>query len=455
MKIDLTPRQTSAFKLLLDEKTRYLLYGGAKGGGKSYLLCIGVFTLCKKLCDLFELKPGSNPLPLGFIGRKRSNDFRKTTLETWKRFIPAGSYEIKQQQGEIWLFNGACKIFFGGLDNTDQINKFNSSELSFFCIDQAEETTREDVAVIRGALRLKHKGIQPHYKEFYTANPSDCWLKEDFVDRKLHAYAYIPALPADNPHLPDNYIQTLEEAFKHAQPLLRAYRDGDWSALKSSNNLISSYDLDKLKGLDFSWNQHKRVVACDPATSHDECVIYYMQNYRVVDQIILVGENDEMKIAGHIVSMANKHDCIDIGGDSIGLGAGIFSRVAELGKFRVNRINSSERAFSDTLSNKRAEVYWNMMKAVIDKRIYWPEDEELRRQLVNISYEVANSSGEIKITGKDAIKRVLGRSPDRADCYAYAIYLSDQAEQWVKPGVKKDPYDRHEDSDYHLNPATA
>ena len=453
MKIELTKRQTRAFKILMDKATRYVLYGGANGGGKSYLLCVWVYSWCRLLCDELGLKPGDNPLPLGFIGRKRSNDFRKTTLETWRRFIP-GSYEIKSQAGEIWLFNGACKVFFGGLDNTDTINKFNSAELSFFAIDQSEETTREDVSVLRGALRLTHNGIQPQYKELYTANPSDCWLKEDFVDRKQTGYEYIPALPTDNPYLPNNYIQTLEEAFKHAQPLLRAYRDGDWSALKSSNTLISSYDLDRLRDIGLIQMKEKRVVVCDPATSHDECVIYYMRNYRVEDELILVGETDEMKIAGHIVTMARKHNTLEIGGDSIGLGAGIFSRVQEMGEFIVTRINSAESSMSPQFINKRAEIFWNLMKAVLDKRIYYPQDEELRRQLINITYEVTGSSGEIKITLKDAIRKVIGRSPDRADCFAYGVWLSDRIEPYTGKSDKRQRYQFEDEKEYDLNPNT-
>lgn len=452
MDIILTERQTAAFNLLNDDQTRYILYGGSKGGGKSYLLCLWVYSYCLSLCTKLSLKPSGNPLPLGFIGRKRSNDFRKTTLETWRRFMPGGTYEIKSQAGEIWLFNGACKVFFGGLDNTDTINKFNSAELCFFAIDQSEETTREDVSVLRGSLRLTHNGITPTYKELYTANPSDCWLKEDFVDRKMPGYAYIPALPSDNPYLPSNYIQTLEEAFKYSQPLLRAYRDGDWSAVKSSNMLISTSDLEKLKGIGLLPIKEKRVVVCDPATSHDECVIYYMRNYRIEDELILVGEIDEMKIAGHIVTMARKHNVKEVGGDSIGLGAGIFSRVAEMGDFSVTRINSAESSTSPQFHNKRAEIFWTLMKAIVDLRIYWMEDEELRRQLVNISYEITNSAGEIKITEKDKLKKVLGRSPDRADCFAYGVWLSDRVEPYTVK--KRDGYSYDDEKDYDYNPAT-
>lgn len=383
------------------------------------------------LCDKLKLLPSDYPIPIGFLGRKQAVDFKKTTLETWVKNIPPACYDLRRQDGEIVLFNGSCKLFYGGLDSQETINKFNSSELCFFCVDQAEETTREDVAVLRGSLRLKINGIQPTYKELYTANPADCWLKEDFVDHKLPKHVYIPALPSDNPHLPDNYIETLEAAFKHSIPLLKAYRDGDWSALKSTNTLIGTADFQKLEGLAIHSPISKRVVVCDPATTHDECVIYVMHNYEIIDQMIIAGETDEMKIAGHLAMMAKKHNCLDIGGDSIGLGSGIFSRLQEMGEYRVHRINSAEKSFSPQFVNKRAEIYWNLMRKVIDKKIPYPADEELRRQLTNTTYEIVGSNGEIKITQKDKIKAVIGRSPDRADCYAMGVWLSDQVEAYV------------------------
>lgn len=349
------------------------------------------------------------------------------------------------------MFNGACKIFFGGLDSQETINKFNSAEYAFFAIDQAEETTRDDVSVLRGALRLKINGIQPVYKELYTANPSDCWLKEDYVDKVQDGNVYVPALPSDNPHLPDNYIKTLESAFKHSPALLRAYRDGDWSALKSSNNLLSSDDLNKLQGMYIHFPRDKRIVICDPATTHDECVIYCMHNYRVIDQTILSGENDPMKVAGHIVMMANKHGVIDVGGDSIGLGGPILSRVNEFKTYRVHNINSSNSSGNEMFLNVRAEIFWTLMQKIIDKQIPYPDDEELRRQLINITYEVIGSSGKIKITLKDKIKTVIGCSPDRADAFAMGVWLTDQVEPWHPMVSKRDNYVVEEREAY--NPA--
>ena len=449
--LNLTNRQAIAYEALINDTTRAILYGGSKGGGKSYLLCWWAYLWSLHICKTYGILPSDRPTPLGFLGRKQSIDFKKTTLETWLRVIPPTTYEIKRQDGEIVLFNGACKLFFGGLDSQETINKFNSAEFAFFALDQAEETNREDVAVLRGALRLTINGKQPPYKELYTANPSDCWLKEDFVDHNLKNHVYIPALPSDNPYLPTNYIDTLEQAFRHSPALLRAYRDGDWSALKATNHLISTEDLNKLQGIHIHSAKDYRIVICDPATTHDECVIYCMHNNKIIDQQILQGANDPMAIAGHLVIMANKHNVLDIGGDSIGLGGPIFARVDEFKLYRVHYINSAKSSIQDQFDNTRAEIYWTLMQKIIDKQIPYPEDEELRRQLINTTYEVIGSNGSIRITKKDKIKGVIGCSPDRADAFAMGVWLTGQVEPWIPTGKKLDRYGSEDKPEF--NPA--
>ena len=142
----LTHKQDQAFEYLTNAETCSILYGGAKGGGKSMLLCLWSLYWAKHLIKFFGIDKISHPLPIGFIGRKRGIDFGDTTFETWKRIIPSQSYQVKEQAKEIIIEN-KVKIFFGGLDDQDTVNKFNSSEFAFFAIDQAEETGRMDLAV--------------------------------------------------------------------------------------------------------------------------------------------------------------------------------------------------------------------------------------------------------------------------------------------------------------------
>lgn len=438
---ELTDKQSLAWNHLVKDKSNFILYGGAKGGGKSFLLVLWVYHWTKKLITFLGLdeEKVEYPIPVGFIGRKRSTDFTKTTLETWKQIIPSTSYLIREQDKEI-VIDEKVKIFFGGLDDELNINKFNSAELAFCAIDQAEETERNDVSVLLASLRLKHKGKQPPYKRLFTANPAECWLKEDFIANLRSSHYFIPALPHENPYLPTGYIQTLEESFAHDEQLLRAYRDGDWDVMTAENVIIPPMYLEALKMTVHTPRFVRKCIACDPATGGDECMIYALENGEIIDERIL-HYDDTMKIVGEIMILAEKHKIKDIFVDSIGIGKGIVDRLQELGK-HVIAINSAEKAKDDVrFFNKRAEMWWKVRELVMDKNIPYPEDEELRRQLSAVRYSVVDSSGKIKLEPKEKTKERLGKSPDRADAFVYGNHQLQQIGQ------------RKSIDDYHLRRA--
>lgn len=424
--------------MLINAVEAAILYGGAKGGGKSFLFCLWVYYHAKFLIKLFGLKYDPQkpkpPLAIGFIGRKIGAHFTATTLETWKRIIPRECYQLKTEKGggNYILIDGLVKVYYGGLDSQEKLEKFNSAEFAFIGIDQAEETERADVQVLRATLRLRHNGITPPYKELYTANPADCWLKEDFIDNVRPGHYYVPALPSDNPHLPNTYVDRLKETFRHNTALLRAYVHGDWAALKASNALISMEMINELKGIVRHPNDLRKCVVCDPSLGGDECVIYYMENYEVKEEVILHNERDGMKVAGHMIVLGKKWGVADYGADTTGgLGSVILDRVRELDPgARIHYINSSEKADDpERATNVRGELWWEGMVAIQDKKVPYIRDEKCRNQLCAARFKVMNSNGCIQMEPKsETKKRTGGESPDRADTWLLGVRVSNRVE---------------------------
>lgn len=414
----LTHKQDQAFEILTKSETCSILYGGAKGGGKSMLLCLWVYYWAKHLIKFFNIDKISHPLPIGFIGRKRGIDFGDTTFETWKRIIPSQSYVVKEQAKEI-IIDAKVKIFFGGLDDQDTVNKFNSSEFAFFAIDQAEETGRMDLAVLQGSLRLKHNGKQPPYKQLFTANPAECWLKEDFITNPKNLHYYIPALPSDNPHLPDNYNQTLIDAFGFDPILLAAYKDGDWDALQPRQALITQTGLSMLPRKPQDNFIKRKIVSCDPSLGGDECVLYFIEDYEIKDAMYVHSNNTQV-IGQDCCTFLTKHICKDFVVDAIGIGKGVADFVRAAG-FKVQEIISSAKARDDVhFSNVRGEIWGFLAKMISEKRIVYPMDDKLRQQLCAVKYKVGAKKFELE--PKELTKKSLGSSPDRADCLVYGIW---------------------------------
>ncbi len=101
--------------------------------------------------------------------------------------------------------------------------------------------------------------------------------------------------------------------------------------------------------------------------------------------------------------------------DVIGLGAGVYDRLRDLGAY-VLPFNASERAYEPTrFKNRRAEGWWQLREwfeeGLVDMD---PVDEDLAGQLSNIKFWY-DSSGRVQIESKDELKKRGLPSPDHAD----------------------------------------
>ena len=434
----LTSKQTEAFNLLTNEQDISVLYGGAKGGGKSFLLCLWIVYWSKWLIKFFGIdKSLQYPLPVGFVGRKRAVDFNDTTFDTFKKIIPPESYILRDQDKEI-IIEGRVKILFGGLDDSNTVKKFNSAELAFTAIDQAEETSRVDVGELQASLRLKYNGKKPPYKRLWTANPAECWLKQDYILAANKSGVYIPAKYTDNPHLPQGYEKTLEQAFGHDENLLRAYRDGDWDAVQSDMVLIPSARIEALKGKTVIQYANRRLMAIDPSQGGDEAVIYVMENANIVDKRIYK-ERDTMILVGYCDILARQHSIKYLVIDGIGIGGPIGDRLREL-NYNVFSINSASASSDEKFYNLRAEMWFYAAELIRQEKCEYPKDEELRNQLSSVRYKIVNSNGRLQLEPKEYTKQRLGRSPDRADAFIYGLWAKDHGHYG---DVIKDFKDKH------------
>lgn len=133
------------------------------------------------------------------------------------------------------------------------------------------------------------------------------------------------------------------------------------------------------------------------------------------------GPGETMQVTGAVKALVDAHGCGAVV-DSIGVGAGVVSRLREQG-VRVAAFNASERATGRDRSgelqfvNLRAEAWWGMREAldpVHGDGLALPPDDQLIGDLAAPRWSV-ESSGRIKVESKDDVRKRLGRSTDRAD----------------------------------------
>jgi len=142
---------------------------------------------------------------------------------------------------------------------------------------------------------------------------------------------------------------------------------------------------------------------------------------------------DTMTTTGHIVKAHRDingerglNDFPTIIVDVVGVGAGVFDRLVELG-LPVAAYNGGEAPYErrpttkERFVNARAEDYWNLRELFENGEIDIDElDDKLAAQLGSIKWTV-DSRGRIKIESKEDMRKRGMPSPDCADAVAQAF----------------------------------
>lgn len=146
------------------------------------------------------------------------------------------------------------------------------------------------------------------------------------------------------------------------------------------------------------------------------------------------GQADHMHVAGMVKSILDGSRCGKAFIDTIGEGAGVFSRLNEQGVNEIYSCKFSEGAkgLSDiseqySFANMRAYLHWCVRDWLNPKNKYGaaiPPNELLAEELTNTKWKF-QSNGCIIIEPKEDIKKRLKRSPDYLDALANTFYPHD------------------------------
>jgi len=142
------------------------------------------------------------------------------------------------------------------------------------------------------------------------------------------------------------------------------------------------------------------------------------------------GKAEHMKVAGMILQhLRNKNDMAFI--DTIGEGAGVYSRLRELGHYNAisAKFSESARGLHDISGeydfvNMRAYCYWAMRDWLDPKNGFnpaLPPCDQFIEEVTDTHWSF-QSDGKIFIEKKEDIKKRLKRSPDCMDALANTFY---------------------------------
>jgi len=224
------PKQIEAWTLLQNENIKYLLYGGAAGGGKSYFLRWAAVGLGL----YYHAKYGIRNIPIGLF----SEDYptlKDRQLLKIKNEFPDYLGRIKESRDEGLVFKANEQ--YGGfvilLRNLDDPSKYASTEFAAELVEELTKNPRETFDDLR--FRLRHPGIND-VKFVAATNPGGIghafvkklWIKKDphNPDPEEKSFYFLPAYLYDNEVLKGTgYEKQLDALPEHKR---KAYRDGSW-----------------------------------------------------------------------------------------------------------------------------------------------------------------------------------------------------------------------------------
>lgn len=416
------PKQLEALHHLSDASASELvLYGGSAGSGKSWLGC--------RWQVMRRLKyPGTR----GLIGRSKLDTLKKTTLRTF--FEVCGQMNLTS--GKHYTFNGQSNIisFFNGSEiilkdlfaypSDPNFDSLGSLEITDFFIDEVAQVSQKAVSIVQSRVRYKLNEYALKPKGMMSCNPSRGWLYNDFykpfVEGTLPPFkVFVPALPGDNTHLPETYLDTLSRLPEQDRKRLR---DGDWDYDESIDRIFATDDI--LRCFRNELLSGERFITADIARfGKDRSVICLWEGMTLV-KIEQMRRSAVTEVASRIRQMADEHQVklSNVIADEDGVGGGVVDTLKCRGFLNGSRATKPERFI-----NLKAECYYKLGELIEHNKITFVGIDSLRDAIVKELDVIRrkNPDGDMKlaVTSKDEIQRLHGFSPDIADSIMMRMFF--------------------------------
>jgi hypothetical protein len=262
-----------------------VLYGGARGGGKSYSLIVDPLRYCHL--------EGARAL----IVRKTMPELRDMISHAHRLYKQAFPEVKWREQEKEFRFPSGARIEFGYAENEQDAQRYQGQAYTWIGIDEVGLYPTDRIFILlKGSLR----SVDPNIPTFLrlTCNPGGAgmlWLKEQFVDAapwnttfnipieqadgttQYISRRFIPAKLSDNPYLNQtsdyrNMLLSLPEKLR------KMWLEGSWNIVEGAAfeefdpavHVVEPFDIPN------SW---PRFRSCDWGFSSPFCVLWYAVDY--------------------------------------------------------------------------------------------------------------------------------------------------------------------------------
>ena len=433
--LDLFGKQVDALENLHQREIKELLFGGAAGGGKSWIGCEWLLWSCLAY-------PGTR----WFIGRRQKTEIRKSTIVTFakvcrKHGIPEIYWRYNDNSVTITFANGSV---IEGLElahkpGDKDYDTFGSTEYTGGWIEEGGGVPVKayEILTVRVGRHMNDQyGIEG--KILITCNPSRNWLYKLFYQpwkaKTLAPFRrFIRSFVTDNTKRESGYMERLETLKGETRARLLL---GDWEFDDDPLSLIEYSAIVDLFTNDYIVPDiTKKRLICDVAMYGSDLfrVGAFYGDVLVEHRYMLKSGGKEvlglvkgMQAAHQIRAHGVLYDADGVGAFLGGSGGFIPGAVAFHGNaapFKTQRDPLTDYA------NLKSQCGYLLAEKINDglcwaKAVVNETDKEmLSEELAHIKKSKGASDDKLRLKRKELIVADLGRSPDFSDLFLMNQYF--------------------------------
>ena len=423
-------KQRLAYNYLRDDVTKFVCYGGAGGGGKSWLGCEWLMQCCHFL-------PGTR----WFAGRNNLKDSRASISVTFVKVAQWHGYGAYRLTNDGVEFENGSEIIF--LDLTyypvkdPMYERFGSLEFTGGWIEEAGQVNGLAFSVLQTRIgrHMNDKyGIQG--KILITCNPKKNWLYDLFYkpwkeNTLKDGYAFVQALVQDNPFATEDYINTLrntnDKVTKERLYFGNWEYDDDPAVLCGYDAICDLFTNEHVKpsgessgSADLAMKGRDRFVA-----GHWKGNVCYIK----IDQLYSEGKTIETDLKRMMIECSIPRSMLVA--DSDGLGAYLESYLNGIREF-----HGGNRPVNPEFDNLKSECAFKLAEMINNRLIRIvcndAQRERIKKELSVLKQDHVDADTRKKgIISKEKMKEILGHSPDYLDMLIMAMVFR------IKPVLKR------------------
>jgi len=296
--------------LALPDEILEALYGGALGGGKSWVIL------------MLPIVQGryKHPRFSGIIFRRTYPQLEEYLIKESKEIYPKLG-AIYNETKHVWNFPNGGRLKFDVIECMGDAREHDGHEYDYIGFDELQHFDEAEYTYMISRLRSTSKDLPPIIRS--TANPGNrghAWVRARFIELERNGYKkiwcndtksyriFIPSKVSDNPKLLEKNPNYINQLMALPESERKAKMDGDWWAFsgqvftefriipnfgepKIAQHVIEPFEIPSFwpKILSMDWGYTHKFAAHWHAISPDSRVYTYREYIRTKTNIDTIG----------------------------------------------------------------------------------------------------------------------------------------------------------------------